>query len=645
MTGNSSNKPNPVYSSDCEQSGLRTQTLVRQAPDIVCGALIFIVCFVVFLCSPVHQVTDSAYSMLLSESLLYHQSFELGNYAIPRGEPAWVPAYYRNGDVYQLELVGDRLYYHLSPGTSILSIPFVAAMNLFGVSAANPDGTYDAAGEEKIESLLAAILMAALACVFFYTARLMLPIGWSVAVAMGGTLGSQIWSTASRAMWNETWGTLLLGIVLLLLLKQEVTRRSANPFVLGTLVSWLYLVRPTYSTHICAITLYLILFHREHILRYLITGAAWLAAFMIYSWGIYHSLVPSYYRPGRLHFAAVWSGLAGNLFSPSRGLFICVPVVIFVAYLLIRYRREIAFPRLVVMSLLVIAAHLFVTSATLQWWGGHAFGARFSTGLVPWIVLLSVLGVQARWHRLQSVLPATSSHRLKSVPLEITAGAVLLLISVVINGSGAVNRDSWAWNARPLNIDEHPERLWDWRQPQFLAGLVSPPLPATFPALRFGSIDFSHPESDSYISNGWSKSEPQYRWTEAKHATLIFSVDRLEKILLTIKFIPFLVPNKIESQRVTISLNGERIDEFSASDPSPNERTVTLPFGALRPKNVLQFDLPDAASPASFGLSNDERLLGIAVYRMEFHQAEARPSGRAQTREVRVSGLRVLSPP
>ena len=596
-------------------AGSRFRSLTRNRQDVISGALIFIATFLIFWFSPVHQVTDSAYSMLLSESLLYHRSFELNNYAIPHHEPSWVPAYYRNGDIYQLELVDGRLYYHLSPGTSVLSLPFVAAINKFGVSAANPDGTYNSAGEEKIESLLAAILMAALAGVFFYSARLMLPLGWSVLIALGGTLGTQIWSSASRAMWNETWGTLLLGTVLLLLLRQEVTRRSVNPLVLGTLVSWLYLVRPTYSVHILAITVYLILFHRKHLFRYLITGAAWLAVFMVYSWRIYHSFVPSYYRPGRLHFAAVWAGLAGNLFSPSRGLLVCVPIVIFVAYLLVRYRREIAFPRLVVTSVLVMVAHLFATSATLQWWGGHAFGARFSTGLVPWIVLLAILGVQAMRKRRATKLASAAP---KTNRIELSFGCVLLLLSVVINGSGAVNRATWEWNARPLNIDQHPERLWDWRQPQFLAGLVNPPLPATMPQFKPGSIDFSQPESEAYIWYGWSKSETEYRWTEARQATLIFAMEQPQQLLLTIKFVPFLVPNRLQSQRVAIFLNEERVDEFTAADPSPVERTVMLPAGSLRQSNVLRFDLPDAASPASFGLSPDERLLGIAVYSMQF---------------------------
>jgi hypothetical protein len=589
----------------------------RSGRDSVFAVLIPLGVFLILWFSPVHQVTDSAYSMLLSESLLHHGSFELNHYAIPRGEPSWVPAYYRNGEIYQLELVDGRLYYHLSPGTSILSVPFVAVLNAFGVSAANPDNSYNAAGEEKIESILAAILMALLAGVFFQMARLLLPLAWSVVISLGGILGTQIWSSASRAMWNETWGTLLLGIVLWLLLKQAITKRVANQLLLGTLVSWMYFVRPTYSVHILAITVYLILTQRKRVLSYLLTGGVWLAAFMIYSWRIYHALLPSYYKPGRLHFAAVWSGLAGNLFSPSRGLLVCVPIVLFIIWLLLRYRRTLVLPWLTVAGLFVIATHLFATSATLQWWGGHAFGARFTTGLVPWFVLLAVLGVHAtiRAHA------ATPAKRARGRQIEVALGCALLLISVVVNGSGALNRATWKWNTLPLNIDQHPERLWDWRQPQFLAGLINPPLPDTIPPLKFGVIDFSQPESDSYLWYGWSTAETEYRWTEQKDAALVFFVRDPQPIRLTVKFLPFIVPNKIKSQRVTVFLNDRRIDEFTAAEPAPGERFIKIPVGALQLNNVLRFVLPDAASPTSFGLSGDERLLGIAVSSMKFEGA------------------------
>src|SRR6266516_88827 len=96
--------------------------------------------------------------------------------------------------------------------------------------------------------------------VFFFTSRLLLPTNWSGILALGGALGTQVWSTASRALWADTWGMLLLGIVVYLLLAHEVGRRRINPIVLATLLSWMYFVRPTYAVPILAITAYLFIF-------------------------------------------------------------------------------------------------------------------------------------------------------------------------------------------------------------------------------------------------------------------------------------------------------------------------------------------------------------------------------------------------
>ncbi|PYS81494.1 MAG: hypothetical protein DMF70_09205 [Acidobacteria bacterium] len=52
---------------------------------------------------------------------------------------------------------------------------------------------------------------------------------------------------------------------------------------------------------------------------------------------------------------------------------------------------------------------------------------------------------------------------------EIAFGAALLLISVGINARGAMNGATAVWNQKPVNVDEHPERVWDWKDPQFLA--------------------------------------------------------------------------------------------------------------------------------------------------------------------------------
>jgi hypothetical protein len=171
-------------------------------PESWLGPLIFALTLIVFLLSPVRQVTDSRYSMLLTQSLLDHGSFRLDRYALPRHEPEWDKSFFKQGD-YRLEASRGHVYYYLPPGSSVLSAPFVALLNAFGLSAVGVDNAYDHPGEVQIETYLAAFLMAALSCIFFYTARLVLPTGWSVFVALGGALGTQVYSTASRAMWSR----------------------------------------------------------------------------------------------------------------------------------------------------------------------------------------------------------------------------------------------------------------------------------------------------------------------------------------------------------------------------------------------------------------------------------------------------------
>jgi hypothetical protein len=447
----------------------RLSTSRRLSPATLAGALIFLLTLTIFLVSRIHQVSDSKYSMLVSQSLIERGSFALDHYAIPRQEPLWRGYYFSNGTDYQLEVAREHLYYHLPPGSPVLSVPFVAVLNLLGVSAAAPDGSYDPVGEVKIEAGLAALLMATLAVIFFYTARLMLPLSWSVVAASGGALGTQVYSTASRALWSDTWGVLLLGAVVFLLLRNETGKRPLNPVLLASLLSWMYFVRPTFSVHILAVSVYLLVYHRRFFLPYALTGAAWLTGFVIYSWAHFGQFSPNYYLASRLQFDSFWVALAGHLVSPSRGLFVYVPSLFFVAFMLARYRRRLAHARLVWLALAVIVGHLLVISSFNHWWGGHSFGPRFTTGLVPWFVLLGVLGANAmlKWREEKG-----EGGRAWGWGAQVACGALLLLTSAFINTRGATSHATWLWNMRPAEIDQHPERLWDWRQPQFLAGML-----------------------------------------------------------------------------------------------------------------------------------------------------------------------------
>jgi hypothetical protein len=409
--------------------------------------------------------------MLVSQSLLEHGSFALDHYAIPRLNPSQQKGYVSNGSIYQIELIDGHLYYFFPPGSSVLSVPYVALMKVVGLSAANADGTLNENGERRIQRSFAALLMAGLTALFFYTSRLLLSLGWSVLIAFGGALGTQIWSTASRALWSDTWGIFLLGFVIWMLVAQETGKYRIRPVLLASLLAWTYFIRPTYCIPIIAITVYVFAFYRPQLAWYIAAGGAWFAGFVFYSWYHFGQLLPNYYFANRLRFDSFGVALAGNLISPSRGLLVFVPVLIFVAYLLLRYAKELPFIRLVMLCLIIIAAHLIIISGFSPWWGGHCYGPRYTTGLVPWFVLLSILALKAR-------LTWRGKQALKNLPfgwtLEFAIGGILLACSVSINALGAIDHRTSMWNLSPVNVDEQPERVWDWKYPQFLVRWLKP---------------------------------------------------------------------------------------------------------------------------------------------------------------------------
>jgi hypothetical protein len=48
----------------------------------------------------------------------------------------------------------------------------------------------------------------------------------------------------------------------------------------------------------------------------------------------------------------------------------------------------------------------------------------------------------------------------------------LLALSIFINGRGAISPPTAEWNLK-VDIDRHPERVWNWFNPQFMAGIIS----------------------------------------------------------------------------------------------------------------------------------------------------------------------------
>lgn len=425
---------------------------------------------VVFMLSKVWVLADSNYSMLLSENIIRNHSTYLNGYEFPapiqesgRCVPPSPPL--QSGFLtYQLDRVRGNVVYCYPNGTSILSLPFVALMNIIGVHCYSKDGRYLPLGEGIMQRILAALLMAGFTVVVFNTALQMLGVGPSLIVAVGTAFGTQIWSTASRVMWSHTWLIFLGGVAAYYLLGRETggTKR-AHPIALATLLSWMYFVRPTGAIPIICVTIYTLLFYRSGFIYYALTGLAWFTGFVVYSWFTFGKLIPDYYLDSRISIDSIATALPAILISPSRGLFIFVPILIFVFYLLIRYWTTIPYPRLAILSLSIVTIETVLVALWPVWWGGRSYGPRLLADAIPWLALLAILGCAARLR---------SAHKFSRA--EVATALSLLALSIAINGRGAISAAPVTWNVE-VDIDRHPERAWNWSNPQFMAGLIPPP--------------------------------------------------------------------------------------------------------------------------------------------------------------------------
>jgi hypothetical protein len=423
---------------------------------------------------------DSRWTVYIAMSIWNHGDTNLDEY----------PGAILKNDYYALECVDSQGHVRIGPpepcnghwydsypiGGSVLTVPLVvAAVDVMKLSrpllahfhSSEPviagflRGDYDTA-HSLIEMEVASFLLAATAVMMYFIARLFLPVKRAVLLALLFALATSAYSIAGRAVWQHTPSMLLLTIIIYMLLRAESIgepNRPQRPSLAawaGLPVALAYTVRPTDALFVVVFTLYVAVRHRRYLLWYLLAAAPVAAAFIAYNFSVYHAILSPYYRSDLIGFYPEnWTrmarAMAGNLISPSRGLLIFTPVFVFaIATMLTRKWKTPLSPWLAVLAL----AHWIVVSAYVNnWWAGHSYGPRFFTDLTP-IFVLFLIPYFADWNQLSR--------------LARTAFVVLALIGFAIHLRGGWSPAVIRWNVDPVNIDEHPERNWDWSDPPFL---------------------------------------------------------------------------------------------------------------------------------------------------------------------------------
>lgn len=142
------------------------------------------------------------------------------------------------------------------------------------------------------------------------------------------------------------------------------------------------------------------------------------------------------------------------------------------------------------------------------------------------------------------------------------------------------------------------------------------PLPRAYPELKLGAVvAFGSHDADRYLWSGWSGPEHTFRWSRGTKAVVLFSVRGTAAGATAI----VIRGSCYFRQHVRAELNGTTLASFACSVRSFRQWRWKIPAGALKQKNTLVLELPDAVSPAELDRSRDTRKLavGIASMRLE----------------------------
>ena len=569
----------------------RRARLVRLGAVLAAGAVFALAYF-----SPIETVdSDPAIALLVSQTLIDHHTLALDVY---RGNPAC--AYDLDTDYRLRRIDGVTTYY--SPSVAVLSLPFVWLANRFGYHM------LDQSTELAAQNLLSAMCCAMVFLILYGACRAYLDRPASYLIAAVTVLGSPLISTVATGLWNSAYAAVFLSLAVLHLARRDAAgpgRTHLNYPYLAVILTAAFIARPASAFAILATFVYL-LGERDRRVSRLAAGALGLLVATVFAaWAGWMDWLPTaiyYYSPTRLYpRTSLGVGLAGTLWSPSRGLLVFCPFVVALATGAVWQFNRLRQHRLFIFSLVWISLYVPAVATRPIWWGGHSFGPRLYTELMPAFLLLTCL----LWRELRGQL-AGSARAVVSM-LYVTLGLVAILIH---SGQGLFNPYAQHWNTRP-NVDPHPELVFDWRHPQFLASeallehRIVEHQRRTFGTYTLGQ-ELAHDTPDALFLQ-WYPPEDSWRWSRGHASSIVLRLGEIEGHPL---YLLDLSAGTLIPQEVSIEINGTAVEPVAFDGFGPTRHLIPVSGHLLRSdqENTVLFHIPEVG-----GTTTDPRQLGLAL--------------------------------
>ena len=347
-----------------------------------------------------------------------------------------------------------------------LYLPAVGYLHLRGWTDARLD--HVARVMEKLSASLVAALSASLLYLLLRR-RAAAPIALLLTLAYA--FGTTTWVISSQALWQHGMAELLvIGALLLLTGPCTAPRALAAGLLCGLIAG----NRPPDAILAAALGAYGLFWAGRRAALLAAAAALPVGLVLLYNLGVAGNLAGGYGLMGKASFFQhdLLSGLGGLLFSPTRGLFVFSPFLLFLVLAWRHLPRDRGERGLTLaMSAGVVLQILLYAKA--DWRGGISWGPRYMTDLLPLLLwmLVPVVAALRGFGRACFLLAVGAAVAIEAIGAFWYTGATDTAIFAVASGP-------------------HQMRAaWDWRNAPFLASLQHGLAPAELTIEMRGSLD------------------------------------------------------------------------------------------------------------------------------------------------------------
>lgn len=323
---------------------------------------------------------------------------------------------------------------------------------------------------EKVSASLIASISSAL---LYLLLRRRSQRGTALLLSIAYAFGTTTWMIGSQALWQHGMAQLLITCALLLLTGFASTRSVIGA---GLTLGLIAANRPPDAIIAATLGVYALVWAGRRVPVLIGAAAIPLALLLFYNIGVAGHIAGGYGIVGRAQFLnhELLPGLAGLLFSPTRGLFVFSP---FLLFLVPAWRppvdRNERFLTLAAAAAVVLQLMLYAKS---DWRAGMAFGPRFLTDMLPLLF----------W------MLAPAAALLRGIA---KAGLIVAIaFSICVQAIGA-----WCYtpvtDAPIFAVRSGPDVMraaWNWRNAPFVSGVTRGLAPPELTMHVRGKLDDLH---------------------------------------------------------------------------------------------------------------------------------------------------------